>query len=103
MTRPAVEPSMPPRTAPTRTGNGRQSQRITAAAVPPDPATDRTTSASASAPVSTGNGHSRLRRIAERAHQLYEARGAQHGRSLEDWLQAEREIDAEFDSPRGTA
>lgn len=38
---------------------------------------------------------SRLTRIAERAHQIYEARGGQHGRSLDDWLQAEREIDGQ--------
>jgi hypothetical protein len=32
-------------------------------------------------------------RIAERAHQIYEARGGEHGKALDDWLQAEREID----------
>ena len=37
----------------------------------------------------------RIERIARRAHELYEARGGTHGRALEDWLQAEREIDAE--------
>ncbi len=37
----------------------------------------------------------RLDRIARRAHQIYEARGGQNGTALEDWLQAEREIDAE--------
>jgi hypothetical protein len=37
----------------------------------------------------------RMNRIARRAHQIYEARGGQHGKALEDWLQAEREIDAE--------
>jgi hypothetical protein len=37
----------------------------------------------------------RIERIARRAHELYEARGGNHGRALEDWLQAEREIDAE--------
>jgi len=35
---------------------------------------------------------SRLDRIARRAHQIYEMRGG-NGRSLDDWLQAEREID----------
>ena len=38
----------------------------------------------------------RIERIARRAHELYEARGGTHGRALEDWLQAEREIDAEL-------
>jgi hypothetical protein len=28
---------------------------------------------------------------------IYERRGGQHGRDLDDWLQAEREIDAEDD------
>jgi hypothetical protein len=37
----------------------------------------------------------RMNRIARRAHEIYEARGGQHGKALEDWLQAEREIDAE--------
>jgi hypothetical protein len=36
---------------------------------------------------------SRLNQIARRAHAIYEARGGNHGRALEDWLQAEREID----------
>jgi hypothetical protein len=37
----------------------------------------------------------RIERISKRAHELYVARGGTHGRALEDWLQAEREIDAE--------
>lgn len=37
----------------------------------------------------------RLIRIAERAHEIYERRGGEHGRALDDWLQAEREIDEE--------
>lgn len=36
----------------------------------------------------------RLDRIAIRAHEIYEARGGTHGRALQDWLDAEREIDA---------
>ena len=32
---------------------------------------------------------SRMNRIARRAHEIYEARGGEHGRALEDWLQAE--------------
>ena len=39
----------------------------------------------------------RMTRIARRAHELYETRGGQDGRDLDDWLQAEREIDAEID------
>ena len=30
--------------------------------------------------------------ITRRAYQLYEARGGEHGRDLQDWLQAEREL-----------
>jgi len=36
---------------------------------------------------------SRMNRIARRAHEIYEARGGKDGKALEDWLQAEREID----------
>jgi DUF2934 family protein len=41
-----------------------------------------------------------MNRIARRAHEIYEARGGEHGKAMEDWLQAEREIDAELDNPR---
>ena len=37
----------------------------------------------------------RLERIAQRAYSLYERRGGQDGSSVEDWLQAEREVDSE--------
>jgi Protein of unknown function (DUF2934) len=37
----------------------------------------------------------REREIRGRAYELYLARGAQPGRELEDWLQAERELTAE--------
>lgn len=32
----------------------------------------------------------RHRRIAEKAHEIYECRGCCHGRDLDDWLEAER-------------
>jgi NADPH:quinone reductase-like Zn-dependent oxidoreductase len=38
---------------------------------------------------------SRENEIRTRAYELYLARGAEHGRELEDWLQAERELTAE--------
>ena len=38
---------------------------------------------------------SRLSRIARRAHEIYEARGGENGKALEDWLRAEEEIDRE--------
>ena len=44
---------------------------------------------------------SRMNRIAIRAHEIYEARGGQNGKALDDWLQAEREIDAEIETSRG--
>jgi hypothetical protein len=49
-------------------------------------------------PNQSGQQPSRLSRIARRAHEIYEARGGQDGRDLDDWLQAEREIDAEIEA-----
>jgi Protein of unknown function (DUF2934) len=43
------------------------------------------------------SGESRMNRIARRALEIYEARGGQDGKALEDWLQAEREIDSADD------
>jgi hypothetical protein len=43
------------------------------------------------------SNESRISRIARRAHEIYRARGGEHGKALEDWLQAEREIDAEME------
>ena len=43
---------------------------------------------------------SRLDRIARRAREIYEARGGAHGRDLDDWLDAEREIDAEIEKTK---
>lgn len=37
----------------------------------------------------------RLERIAARAFELYEARGGEHGQDIDDWLQAEQQIDNE--------
>lgn len=55
-------------------------------------------------PSRPGAGHntseSRMNRIARRAQEIYEARGGEHGRALDDWLQAEREIDAASVDPR---
>jgi hypothetical protein len=39
----------------------------------------------------------RMNRIARRAHEIYEARGGEHGKALEDWLLAERQVDAEME------
>jgi len=39
----------------------------------------------------------RIERIARRAYDLYEARGGDGGRDLQDWLDAEREIDDQND------
>lgn len=38
----------------------------------------------------------RFERIAARAFELYEARGGEHGQAMDDWLEAERQIDLEF-------
>ncbi len=37
---------------------------------------------------------SRLERIERRAYEIYQARGGTGGREMDDWLQAERDIDA---------
>lgn len=63
-------------------------------AAPPDTPAERELGSPVAARVSHGNG-SRMNRIAERAHEIYERRGGEDGRALEDWLQAEREIDTE--------
>ena len=47
----------------------------------------------AKSPVDMPHPESRINRIARLAHELYEARGGNHANALEDWLQAEREID----------
>ena len=40
--------------------------------------------------------------IAKRAHEIYVARGGAHGCDLDDWLQAERELQAAHtDAPPG--
>jgi DUF2934 family protein len=44
---------------------------------------------------------SRMNRIARRAHEIYEARGGNHGKALGDWLQAEREIDDAMEDREG--
>lgn len=38
----------------------------------------------------------RFDRIAARAFELYEARGGEHGQDIDDWLQAEQQIDSEI-------
>jgi hypothetical protein len=49
------------------------------------------------APGSARPSEPRITRIARRAHEIYLARGGTDGKALDDWLQAEREIDAELD------
>ena len=51
-------------------------------------------------PNQSGQQPSRLNRIARRAHEIYEARGGNDGKDLDDWLRAEREVDAEIDAGR---
>jgi hypothetical protein len=41
---------------------------------------------------STNNHHLSHEHIAIRAYEIYIGRGAEHGRDLEDWFQAEREL-----------
>ncbi len=42
-------------------------------------------------------------RIAERAYDLFQARGRVDGHDIDDWLQAERQIQAEQAKPLSTA
>jgi len=42
---------------------------------------------------------SRTARIAARAFERYEGRGGEDGRDMEDWLEAEREIDRASERP----
>ena len=72
----------PRSTADTSTGRKRQDERDT---VTPSPVPRQE------------SREPRLARIARRAHEIYERRGGAHGKDLEDWLQAEREIDAEME------
>jgi hypothetical protein len=54
------------------------------------------------APADPGkNGNLILReRIARKAYELYERRGRRHGRHLEDWLEAERQVLVETHAAR---
>lgn len=49
----------------------------------------------ASAAAQAASPQSRFERIAQRAYAIYERRGGEDGSSMDDWLQAEREIDSE--------
>jgi hypothetical protein len=53
---------------------------------------------SPTAQASQSNDESRMTKIARRAHEIYQARGGEHGKALDDWLQAEREVDAEIEA-----
>jgi hypothetical protein len=48
---------------------------------------------------SSGNGRDRAGRIAARAFDRYLSRGMEPGREMDDWLEAEREIDADGSTP----
>jgi hypothetical protein len=48
----------------------------------------------------SGPAESRMDRIVKRAHEIYEARGGQDGKAMEDWLIAERQIDDEIELER---
>jgi hypothetical protein len=41
---------------------------------------------------SSGNGPAPNGSVAQRAYERYEERGREHGRDLDDWLEAEREL-----------
>ena len=60
---------------------------------PPGDAPNRAAEDEGRRDVIGSSGQSRIEQIARRAHQIYEARGGEHGRAVDDWLQAEREVD----------
>jgi hypothetical protein len=65
----------------------------------PAPARDRPSPDRPVVPVDPAVGPlARTERIARRAYELYERRGGAGGHDLQDWLEAERHIDAEDDS-----
>jgi hypothetical protein len=70
--------------------------------IPSIAAADRRQDSDNSAPPSghVNPSESRINRIARRAHEIYEARGGEHGKAIEDWLQAEREVDIEIEASR---
>jgi hypothetical protein len=62
---------------------------------------NQTVSTPAAVPTATGEVANRLEslasepthdEIAQRAYQLYQARGSEHGRDRDDWFHAEREL-----------
>jgi Protein of unknown function (DUF2934) len=61
------------------------------------PSDEFTTDKPVGNPSQNDRGESRMTRIARRAHEIYKARGGEHGRDLDDWLRAERDIDSEID------
>jgi hypothetical protein len=65
---------------------------------PPPESSQQPSSAGSQTPAAAApRKEPRIERIARRAHELYEQRGGMHGKDLQDWLQAEREIDAADD------
>lgn len=62
---------------------------------PPQKTNDPTQISTATTATMTPPAESRPERIAQRAYAIYERRGNQDGSPMEDWLQAEREIDDE--------
>jgi len=60
------------------------------------------TESSSNNPNNENRPATRLERIARRAREIYEARGGAPGRDLDDWLAAEREIDAEIEKKKAS-
>ena len=52
---------------------------------------------------SPAEDHPTLKEVAQRAYELYEARGAEPGHELEDWLNAEQELNKESQVLRSEA
>jgi Protein of unknown function (DUF2934) len=52
---------------------------------------------------SPAEDHPNQKEVARRAYELYEARGGEPGRELEDWLNAERDLNKESQAVRSEA
>jgi Protein of unknown function (DUF2934) len=83
--------------APEHTGSATDARHLAA----PDARNSQSRTVTSASDTNPPSPESRMNRIARRAHEIYEARGGQDGKALEDWLQAEREIDNDDQPPPG--
>lgn len=78
----------------------RKQSQTSPAATPPQGASGESATATMAPPDNRpvqkpASPESRMDRISQRAYEIYQRRGGQGGHEMDDWLQAEREIDGE--------